>query len=99
MSALSILTSVVSSKSASVVRVVDDVQVFAPKRIHLDDLEVEFLLGDIPLMSRRHQSRPTLPVVGSSFASKTFSQKPPLTLLSKLNLSVVDCIRKLQFRK
>lgn len=86
------LLNVVSSKSALVVHIVDDVQALEPKLIQLDDLEVEYVLGDIPSMSRGQHSHHTLHVVQSSPVSKMFSKKPPLTRLSKLNLSAVDYI-------
>jgi hypothetical protein len=88
-------TSVVGSKSASMIQVVHDIQTFEPERIHLDDSEVESVVGDIPSMSKGQHSVPTVPLPQSPFGSNILSQKPPLTPLSKVNLSAVDCIRKL----
>jgi len=42
-------TSMVGSKSASVVHVVQDIETFEPELIHLDDSEVEYAVGNIPI--------------------------------------------------
>lgn len=43
-------TNVVCSKFASMVCIVDNVEVLEPKLIHLDDSKIEFAIGVIPSM-------------------------------------------------
>ena len=52
MSVPSEFTSVISLKYASVVHIVHNVQAFELKFIHLNDLEVESIVGDITFMFR-----------------------------------------------
>lgn len=60
------------------VRIVDNVQGFEPKLIHLDDSEVECTVGVIASMSSGQHSRHALHVAQSPYDSKMFSQKPLL---------------------
>lgn len=67
-----VFTSIVSSKSTSVDNIVHDVQALEHELIHLNVVEVESVVGNMPSMSKGQHSHHAHLIAHSSSGSKMF---------------------------